>query len=239
MSRHKDEFPSVEEVMCSCKGKLHSARCGCFNDQFIESARRNLFCAITQCGNNASAFAQRMRDLGRYHARGIHSWDRRECSFHPLRVCCCGKCERDDELKCQGKEYQSTNVLTCPLHSLAYEIECNHRADHATEIIDPELGRGHSNACESTFSVFPKFRPKDVGLQRLHYQASTNLALLQASMTYLYEKRGTEYHWLPDLFERMGLPVFHGIQEQVCLMSSHLLYKPPVFIIIPLYVTVC
>ena len=51
----------------------------------------------------------------------------------------CGKCEKDD-MKCPGKKYQSTSVLTSPLHALAYEIECNHRADSASEIIDPELG---------------------------------------------------------------------------------------------------
>ncbi len=206
VSKHKGEFPAVQEVVCKCKGKRHSKKCGCFNDAFIESARRNLFCAITQCGNSASAFAQRIRDLGRYHTRGIDTWDGGECDFNPLRVCSCGKCEKDD-MKCPGKEYQSTNVLTCPLHSLAYEIECNHRAEHASEIIDPELGRCHSNACEATFSVFPKFRPKDVGLQRLHYQAST----------YLYEKRGPQYHWILELFDRMGLPRFDGIKEQVCL----------------------
>ena len=51
------------------------------------------------------------------------------------------------------------------MHALAYEIECNRTADNAAEIIDPDLGRGHSNACEATFSVFTKFRPKDVVLQ--------------------------------------------------------------------------
>ena len=50
--------------------------------------------------------------------------------------------------------YQSWNVLMCPLHALAYEIECNYRADNAAEIIDPELGRGHSNACEETLLFF-------------------------------------------------------------------------------------
>ena len=49
----------------------------------------------------------------------------------PSHTCCCGKCEKDD-MKCPGKEYQSTNVLTCPLHALAYEIECNHCAVHGT-----------------------------------------------------------------------------------------------------------
>ena len=116
-------------------------------------------------------------------------------------------------MKCPGKEYQSAHVLTCPLHALAYEIECNHRADHAHETIDPELGRGHSNACEATFTVFPKFRPKDIGLQHLHYQASTNLALIPSSMTYLYSKRGPHYHWILELFEWMGLPLFDGMKE--------------------------
>lgn len=109
-----------------------------------------------------------------------------------------------------------TNIVTCPLHALAYEIECCRRANHASEIIDPKLGRGHSNACEATFCVFPKFHPKDTGLERLHYQTSMNLALVQASMTYLYKKRGPEYHWILDLFQRMGLPVLDGMKEQVC-----------------------
>ena len=123
-----------------------------------------------------------MNDLGRYHARGIHLWGGGECNFHPLCVCSYDNCEYDD-LQCPWKEYKSTKMLTCSLHALAYEIECCHRADHATEIIGPELGRGHTNACEATFSVFPKFQPKDTEFQRLHYQASTNLALLQTSMT--------------------------------------------------------
>ena len=224
ISRHKVDFPTVETVACCCKGKRHSAKCGCISDGFVESARRNLFCAITQCGNKADVFAQRMRNLSKYHARGIHRWDGGECEFHPAFVCSCGKCEVAD-LTCVGKEYKSTNILTCPMHSLAYEVECNHRADQAHEIIDPELGRGHSNACEATFSVFPKFRPKDIGLQRLHYQASTNLALMQASMTYLHQKRGPQYHWILDLFTRMGLPLFDGMKEQVYTHLDTLLVK--------------
>lgn len=93
--------------------------------------------------------------------------------------------------------HESKNVLTCDLHALAYEIECNHRATQAAEVIDPELGRGHSNLCEATF---PKFRPKDTELHRLHYQTSTNLGLVQSSMTYLYAKRGSNYHWVLELF---------------------------------------
>jgi len=130
-------------------------------------------------------------------------------------------------LTCEGKEYHTAHVLTCPLHALAYEIECHHRAALAEQIIDPELGKGHSNACEATFSVFPKFRPKDVGLQRLHYQASTNLALIQASMTFLFKKHGEEYHWMSDLFQRMGLPLLDGMKEHVSSQQiyAHALYS--------------
>lgn len=34
-------------------------------------------------------------------------------------------------------------------------------------------------------------------------------------MTYLYEKRGPHYHWVLDVFARMGLPLFDGMREQV------------------------
>ena len=151
--------------VCNCKGRRHSLTCVCIRDGFIESSKRNLFCAITQCGNDASKFAQRMMDLGKYHARGIHKWEDGECDFHPLRVCSCGNCSDDEDFKCNGKEYQSKHPLTCPLHSLVYEIECANRAKHADEIIDLDLGRGHSNACEATFSVFKKF-----GLKMWHYK---------------------------------------------------------------------
>ena len=111
-------------------------------DGFIESAKLNLFCAISQCGNNSSLFADRLRNLAKYHARGIHQWDGGQCDFHPLIVCSCGA---DEDIMCEGKSYTLKNVLHCDLHSLAYKIECNHRANHADEIIDPELGRGHTN----------------------------------------------------------------------------------------------
>ena len=218
-NKHKDKFPEVESVSCCCVGKRHKAGCGCITDAFIQGAKRNLFCAITQCGNSASAFAEKMRNLGKYHARGIHSWEGGQCEFHHLRVCSCGTCVSEDELECSGKDYVSKNILRCELHALAYEIECNHRADQANEVIDPELGRGHSNLCEATFSVLTQFRPKDTNLHRLHYQASTNLGLIQSNMTYLLARRGNDYHWALELYKRMGLPELEGMREMVSFVS--------------------
>ena len=39
----------------------------------------------------------------------------------------------------------SVHVLTCEFKALAYEIECTQRAKDAEKVIDPELGKGHSN----------------------------------------------------------------------------------------------
>lgn len=123
----------------------------------------------------------------------MHRWEGGEYTFHRQ---ICGGCEEDDDenikLKCAAEEYYTTKMLSCPFHSLAYEIECEHLAEHSEDIIDPEQGKGHFNACEATFTVFPKVRPKYVVPHRLHCQMSMNLALLQSSMTYLFKKCGSE-----------------------------------------------
>ena len=61
---------------------------------------------------------------------------------------------------------------------------------------------------EASDNVFS--RSKDISLERLHYHVSTNLALLQANLTYMH---ANSYHWIPDLYRRMKLPVFDGVQE--------------------------
>ena len=58
-----------------------------------------------------------------------------------------------------------------------------------------------------------RLRSKDISLERLHYHVSTNLALLQANLTYMHAKFGISYHWIPELYRRMKLPVFDGVQE--------------------------
>ena len=118
-------------------------------------------------------------------------------------------------LKCTGESYHAGNVLKCEFHALAYEIECFERAKHAEQVIDPGLGKGHSNLPESTFSVLTKFRAKDINLHREHYEASTNLGLIQSNMTWCFKERGPGYHWIVDLYSRLGLPILDGIQQMV------------------------
>ena len=106
-------------------------------------------------------------------------------------------------------------MLSYPLHSLAYEIELNDRASMANDLVHPVLKRGHSNWLEASHSVLIRFRPKHIYLERLHYEVSTNLGLLQSNMTYMYEKRGPTYHWVPELYRQLKLPLYEGLQEHL------------------------
>ena len=95
------------------------------------------------------------------------------------------------------------------------------RASQASKLVHPVLKRGHSNAVEASHNVLIRFRSKDISLERLHYHLSTNLGLLQANLTYMHAKHGTSYHWIPELYRRMKLPVFEGIVEALERHSAH------------------
>ena len=212
INKHKESFPDVETVKCCCEGGNHSQGCGCMSDGFLRQARINFFCCLVQSGKNPDAFGNRLCELGRYHARNIHNWEGGSCDFHSEKRCTCNNCE-EDEIECEGREYATKNPITCPLHALAYEIECNNRAAQSHNVIHPELGKDHSNLCEGSHNVLIRFRSKDLHLHRLHYVTSTNLGLCQSNMTYLTGKKDTGYHWLLDLFGRLKLPILDGMQE--------------------------
>ena len=136
-----------------------------------------------------------------------------------LSVCSCGSCKKDS-LSCAGKRYKSTCVLTCSYHSLAYEWECIKYASESRSLIHPGIGRGHSNQVEASHNVFIRFRSKILNIGKLHYEVSTNLALLQSNLTWLNNKHGLGYHWLPILFRKMELPVYSGVEEALKLFNT-------------------
>jgi len=227
---HKKDFPEIESVKCCCAGKKHrhvstrnNPACGCISPAFIQAAKRNHYCALVHAGTDPDRYRQTMLALGKYHSRDIHQWDSGSCLFHPLCKCVCGECVVDEhgfcpDIKCSGEQYHSAHVLKCDLHGLAYEIECAERATKAKDVIHSGLGKGHSNLPEATFNVLTKFRAKDTNLHLTHYQVATNLGLLQSCMTWLYSNRGPQYHWISDLYQRMGLPILDGVQEMVCFI---------------------
>ena len=111
-----------------------------------------------------------------------------QCDFHSICLCTCGQCEKP-AVDCEGKMYTTTHVLTCPFHSLAYEIELGVRAKQADDLIHTKLGKGHTNLVEASHNVLIGFRPKVMHLHRLHYQG-----LLQSNQTFIGSIEG---HGLP------------------------------------------
>jgi len=162
ISKWKAKFPGMEDLVCKCK--RHSKGCGCLSERFILNSRINHFCCLQQCKTPAE-YARRMRALSEYHCLDIHSWKDGECGFHPQTVCSCGKC-KDENHKCKGKPYSTSNVIKCSFHHMAYKIECELRAADAHSVIHPEMGRGQSNLCEAHFTVLPHFRAKSQSLCR-------------------------------------------------------------------------
>ena len=207
--KYEKNFPALRKLSCKCLGGNHSSTCGCLNPPFIAKAHTN-FTSILMKAQSQEEFVRRLKALP-YHARDIHEWEGGKCDFHPLRVCTCKKC--DKEVKCEGKPYVTRMKLDCEFHALLYEIECCERAELANRLVHPILKRGHSNALEASHNVLIRFRSKDIYLERLHYELSTNLGLLEANLSYMHAKLGTSYHWLPELYRRMKLPVFEGMVE--------------------------
>ena len=98
--------------------------------------------------------------------------------------------------------------LICPFHSLAYEIECYGRAVQVEKLVHPILQCGHSNLVEASHSVLIWYRTKDIALERLHYQLSTNIGLVQANN--VQGVQGTSYNWLPKLYHCLN-PAFDDV----------------------------
>ena len=156
-NKHGERFPDVNTVECRCAGGKHKKRCGCLSDKFIRQERINFLCCLVDSGKDPDSFKKKLCNLGKYHARNIHQWGG-SCDFHSLKTCTCQQCDENDELICDGRLYATKNLLSCPLHSLAYEIECDEHASHAHDLIHPVLGRGHSNLPEASHNVLIRFR---------------------------------------------------------------------------------
>ena len=185
IEKYKDAFPEVSEKdYQKCKCERHSSGCGCLTDAFISHAHKN-FSKVICNAQSQEEYVKRVKALPK-HAVDDHS----QCDFHPLVICSCGKCKKNEPIQCEGEAYKTRFRLDCKFHTLLYKIECHTRADQVKEIIHPVLKRGHSNSVEASHNVFIRFRSKCISIQRLHYNLSTNLALLQANLTYMHATYG-------------------------------------------------
>ena len=91
--------------------------------------------------------------------------------------------------------------------------ECHEGACQASKLVHHILKRSHSNAVEASHNVLMRFRSKAIAIERLHYNLSTTLGLLQANLMYMHAKLGTSSHWIPELYQCMQLPVFDSVVD--------------------------
>lgn len=126
IDKYKKVFPKIANVKCCCEGKKHSKTCGCMSDEFIAASKRNHFSALKQSGNDPEEYARRMKVLGKYHSRNIHTWEnddgmKEECEFHPLIVCSCGECPKVREMS-QGDVGDEDDVEESSSHHGIHEV---------------------------------------------------------------------------------------------------------------------
>ena len=182
------------------------------SDAFIEQAKVNFHCILKKSESDPAVFEREMINLGKYHSKDIHVWEGGQCTFHPLKVCSCGNCEKED-LKCQGKPYETRKKLTCPFHSKIYENECETRAARAYEVIHETLGKVNSNLPESYFSVLTRFRAKNMPLEKTCYELCSNLGLLQANLTFMQTIKGDDFNWKTDLMAKCGISLSPSVSR--------------------------
>ena len=127
-----------------------------------------------------------------------------DSQVQPSTVYSCGNCD-DDNLQCEGKPYDSRFVLSCGLHSLGYEIECETRASSAEKVIHAIKGRGHSNLCEAAFTVLPRYRAKSLAIHHLSYITLSNWGLIMSC--------SPDPSPYVSLFQRMGVPILDSMEE--------------------------
>ena len=46
--KHKENFPDVNTVRCTCHGKNHAESCGCIRTGHVNAAKCNLYCIMVQ-----------------------------------------------------------------------------------------------------------------------------------------------------------------------------------------------
>jgi len=213
LSKEKtSDTDDLKGLKCHCQ--RHSKNCGCLTAGFLLQAKINHFIIMKNAGKDANKYRKDMTILAK-HAKGDHS----ECTFHDAKVCSCGKCEKGQR-NCEGKDYRSSYELSCPFHSKAFELECLARAGKAEYVIHPELGKGHSNLPESIFSVLTHFRDKNVSLQKLTYEITTNLGLLCANEPFMKAVKGPAYNWQEDLQSRTRIPISPEVAKFFDITSS-------------------
>ena len=109
----------------------HKSGCGCISGQFITVAQRKFYKVLVAAGTKPENLCHSDGNIApSHHARDEHEWEDGKCDFHSLMLCSCRQ-HGEGDVKSEGKAYKTRNMLICPCHSLAYQIECEKSPQHA------------------------------------------------------------------------------------------------------------
>ncbi len=90
------------------------------------------------------------------------------------------------------------------------------RGSKVEQYIHSVLKKGNSNLLEASHNIFIRFREKALNLERAHYEMSTNLAPLQANLTYMSKKHGSTYTGYQNYINRCS-----GLADKLQLYSEN------------------
>ena len=112
--------PAVATVMCHCIKNCF----GCFTNGFIKKARLNFSAIVNSVDCDRQIFEECLHSLSKYHAKNVHEWENGKCFFHDLFVIV-ENVIKVTFITCEGKPYQTKNILSCPFHSYC-QIKANY-----------------------------------------------------------------------------------------------------------------
>jgi len=55
-------------------------------------------------------------------------------------------------------------------------------------------------------------RPKGIPLERIHYEASTNAALMESNRSFM-RKHQFEYDWVSQVFQALSIPMLPAVKR--------------------------
>ena len=106
-------------------------------------------------------------------------------------------------------------------YTASSKVEIKYRATKAEKLIHKEFKVGHTHIMEAFHNILIRYRSKHIAPERLHYHVSTDLGLLQANLLVMRERKGINYHWISELYQRLGLPLYDGVRKSLFLYGQH------------------
>ena len=206
IGKYKRQFPEVSSVRCHCS-RNHKSGCGCLSPAFIAKAHTD-FTSIFMACDSQEEFSRRSWPCPNMRVMNTSGREGDVTSAHCVSALIQSVRTKSRYSVMEGCTTPDASSRVPSTRWLMISSAIKEQSKQNNSVFK----QGHLNSLEASHDILIRFKSKDVFLERLHYQLSTNLGLLQANLTYMHGKFGTHYHWIPELYKRLKLPVFDDVQ---------------------------